>query len=108
MKRFSIPLIALFVLFCAAPLHAGPYYFYSWSSPKPVNPASIRIDIEGGTIVENYISDDHTWGTVNMDAPRECLFMTWHAQTESGIVMYDRVTWDTDCSRLFIPLLDAP
>lgn len=105
MRRLCVSLFVILLATSTKPGRAEPYYFYSWNSPKPVNPASIRIDIEGGTVIENYISDDRLWGTVHMDAPRECLFMTWHSETESGIGMYDHKEWDLECDRIFIPLV---
>lgn len=96
------------MLLLSRPAHAGPYYFYTWSSPKPVNLASIHVGVEGGAMTSNYVSDDRMWGTVNVDAPRECVVITWHSETDSGIPMYDHIVWDAECTRMFLPVVVTP
>lgn len=78
--------------------------FLWWSSPQPVDAATQRVTITGGTLQSMTVNTDGMSGAVWIDAPRECATIDWTARTMSGVTLHTKRAWRDGCYTVYLPL----
>lgn len=78
--------------------------FIWWSSPRPVDPASVQVVVTGGALNRSVTALGGLSGEVWIDAPRECATIEWSAKTTDGVGLRTVRAWYDGCDKFYIPL----
>lgn len=79
--------------------------FLSWSSPRPIDPATVQITVTGGTLNRTVLFLGNSSGEVWIDAPIECATIDWRAKTPDGTTLHTVQSWRDGCKKFYLPVL---
>ena len=79
--------------------------FLSWTSPRPIDPASVQITITGGALNHAVTFLGNSSGEAWIDAPRECATIDWTAKTRDGVTLHTIHAYRDGCDKFYVPLL---
>lgn len=93
--------VAVLLLTLATSASAAPTtYILEWHSEWPIAADTIAVEVWGGSFVGSEIADDGKSGRVAATADRECLSITWRADTIAAFPVAIVRSWTDACHRM--------